>query len=138
MTLPRGGVKNRGAFFMGLLKRRLRGDTNSKIAARTGTVDPAGAKLGAAKNVGKGKGKGKGTGTGKGKGKGNGQSAGKGKGKGKGSGSGKGRPAKTTKGEQQKGGGRAKAKDWRFAAKDACYVCGKEGHMSRTCPQRNR
>ena len=150
-SLDLSAVKNRGAFFMGVLKRRRRGETNNKIANRTGTADPrssknrGGGKGEGGKGGGKGKGKDKGKEGGKGKGKGKGKSeSGKGRGKGDGEGGDKRKRAPAANGDadkpakKAKEGGKkgAKSKDWRFSAKDACYVCGEEGHQSRACPKR--
>ena len=86
---------------MGLLKRRLRGESNAKIAARTGTDAPS--IIVAVKAGGKTRPENSGKGKGKGKGKGEVENSGKGKRKGKvEGGKGKGdRPANYMAGKQK-------------------------------------
>lgn len=144
-SLDLAPVKNRGAFFMGLLKRRLRGDTNRKIADRTGSAEPAGPVRGKRGADGGGSGKAKAKARAKAKVSETDSRRSSGK---PDSGVGashkrKGAPGVAGKNDDgtvpsAKKGKATKAKDWRFTAKGVCYVCGQEGHVSRSCPKREK
>eukprot|EP01052_Picozoa_sp_SAG31_P011543 SAG31_NODE_655_length_13127_cov_20.616058_13_plen_248_part_00 len=125
-SLDLSSVQNRGAFFMGLLKRRLRGDTNRKIASRIGSAEPSHNQDHKTRND---------TATGKehvrDKGGRTPAVASAKRKRYKNSNEGK---MAAKKSKPQDYSHSKKPKDWRTVPKGVCFLCGKEGHLSKSCP----